>query len=81
MPSRWSIAPEREAGEAEADIGEEASRRVHRAIRAASSDRHEVVVVQQHVDQVFAGALGRVGRGRRDRAGPGGNGVSFSGFA
>src|SRR5215468_3255667 len=33
---------------------------------ASSADSDEVVVVEQHLDEVFAGPLGGVGGGRRD---------------
>ena len=36
-------------------------RNSHSGEARSSADRHEVVVVQEHVDQVFAGPLMRIG--------------------
>ena len=64
---------ERQAGEAHAGVGEEgaagdAGAAIDRvAWSGTSSDRHEVVVIEQHVHQVLAGAQGDVGRGLRCR--------------
>ncbi len=36
--------------------------RALRALRGSSSDRQELVVIEKHMNQVFAGALLRIGR-------------------
>ena len=34
---------------------------------SGSPDRHEIVVVQQHVNEILAGSMRRIGRGRNSR--------------
>src|SRR5688500_14839637 len=77
IPSRWSRAPRARPVKPRPTSARKA-RRLGRPQQSAgcrmagsSADGHEVVVVEQHVDQVLARPLGRVSGGRGDGVGRG----------